>query len=179
VRFEVPGLTIIDLEPDELARAWPLVRMVSPWLNPAAWQGSAEELIAQGGGVISVVAPDGCLHGVATYEPIDKSRAGRVLYVETLVTFELSRRAPVRQYLCDCLERLAPALGCDAIAVSMPVGGSVPKSWRGADWLAGASSDSRQAPSRSCAPGLLFSSSLRRPCPRSRILNSRAIGRGR
>jgi len=157
VWFEMPGLTIIDLEPDELARAWPLVRIVSPWLNPEAWRGSAEELIAHGGGVISVVAPDGCLHGVATYEPIDKSRAGRVLYVETLVTFELSRRAPVRQYLCDCLERLAPALGCDAIAVSMPVGGSVPKSWRSADWLAGAGSDSPQVPSRSCGPGLLFS----------------------
>jgi hypothetical protein len=154
--FEMPGLTIIDLEPDKFARAWPLVRIVSPWLNPEAWQGSAEELIAHGGGVISVVAPDGCLHGVATYQPIDKSRAGRVLYVETLVAFELSRRALVRQFLCDCLERLAPTLGCDVIAVSMPVGGSVPKSWRSADWLAGAGPDSRQVESRSCAPGLLL-----------------------
>ena len=121
----MPGLTIIDLEPDELARAWPLVRIVSPWLNPEAWQGSAEELIAHGGGVISVVAPDGCLHGIATYEPIDKSRTGRVLYVETLVTFELSRRAPARHALCDALDLLGHAFVCRSVVLPLPSKGHV------------------------------------------------------
>lgn len=153
----MPQFTIIDLEADELAQAWPLVRMASPWLDQATWQSSAEELIGHGGGVVAVVAPDGWLHGLATYQPIDKARAGRVLYVETLVTFELIRRAPVRQFLCDCLEWLAPALGCDTIAVSMPAGGTVPKSWRSADWLGGGSRTSTPLATRSCGPGLLFS----------------------
>jgi hypothetical protein len=136
----MPRLTVIELEREELAKAWPLVRAVSPSLGPDDWQETATELIAEGGGVIAVVAQDGCFHGVATYQPIEDRRGGRILYLETMVTFELSRRAPVRQLLCDCLERLAAALGCDSIAVSMPVG-SLPKTWRSADWLAGAARD--------------------------------------
>jgi hypothetical protein len=136
----VPRLTVIELEREELAKAWPLVRAASRSLRADDWQETATQLIAKGGGVIAVVAQDGCFHGVATYQPIEDGRGGRILYLETLVTFELSRRAPVRQLLCDCLERLASALGCDSIAVSMAVN-SLPKTWRNADWLAGAPGD--------------------------------------
>jgi hypothetical protein len=141
----MPRLTVIELERDELAKAWPLVRAVSSSLDPEEWQRSAAELIRQGGGVVAVVAQDGCLHGVATYQPVDKAPASRFLYLETMVTFELSRRAPVRQLLCDCLECLAAALGCDSIAVRMPVG-SLPESWRSADWLAGATHGADRSP---------------------------------
>jgi hypothetical protein len=146
----MPRLTVIDLERDELAKAWALVRAVSASTGVEEWEESASELIARGGGVIGVVAQDGCLHGVATYRPIGDGKGGRILYLETLVTFELSRRAPVRQLLCDRLERLASVLGCDSIAVSMPVG-SLPKNWRSAGWLAGGAAD--PAPS----PGIMLS----------------------
>jgi hypothetical protein len=146
----MPRLTVTELERDELAKAWPLVRAVSASRGVEEWEQSASELIARGGGVIGVVAQDGCLHGVATYRPIGDGKGGRILYLETLVTFELSRRAPVRQLLCDRLERLASVLGCDSIAVSMPVG-SLPKNWRSAGWLAGGAAD--PAPS----PGIMLS----------------------
>lgn len=142
------GLTIIDLGTDDLATAWPLARTASPWLSLDGWKCSVEEIIGHGGGVIAVVAPDGCLHGVATYQPIDKRRAGRVLFIETLVTFELSRKALVRRFLCESLERMSLALGCDGIAVSMPAD-TVQDSWRSGDWLAGTPKEASR--------GLLFS----------------------
>jgi Ni,Fe-hydrogenase III large subunit len=40
--------------------------------------------------------------------------------VETLATFELRRRAPVRQVLIGELERLAKTLGCSGVAFSLP-----------------------------------------------------------
>lgn len=121
--------TSLELESEELAKAWPLVRLGAPWLDLHGWQQSTEELVSRGGGVIAVVAPDGCFHGIATYERIDRQPMGRALFVGTFVTCELSRRAPVRKFLCDAIERLSAVFDCDAIAIVEPTGGYVPASW--------------------------------------------------
>lgn len=121
--------TSLELESDELAEAWPLVRLVAPWLDLRGWRQSTEELVSRGGGVIAVVAPDGCFHGIATYERINRQPMGHALFVGTFVTCELSRRAPVRRFLCDAIERLSAVLDCDAIAIVEPPGGYVPASW--------------------------------------------------
>jgi hypothetical protein len=110
--------TVADLDSRELASAWPLIRTAAPELGPDGWQSLGEALIQRGGGVIAVAAEGGGYLGVATYEPVDKPRSGRVLQVDRLVAFELTRRAPIRRILCEELEELAPQLGCTATVVS-------------------------------------------------------------
>ena len=114
----MPHFTVTTLESDQLAAVWPLVRTAVPGLAPAGWTEFAEALIERGGGIVAVAAEDGAFHGIATYEPAEKLGLGKVLKVETLVAFELSRRAPVRRLLCEALDRLAALLGCTAVAVS-------------------------------------------------------------
>ena len=116
----MPELDIIELDQDELTLAWPLVRTSCPQLKPDRWQALAEALIDRGGGVLGVAAPDRALHGVATYETIDKPRFGRVLQVDTLVTFELTRRAPARQALVGALKQISDERGCTATLISAP-----------------------------------------------------------
>ena len=114
----MPDLDVIELDQDELALAWPLVRTSCPRLEPAGWQALAESLIDRGGGVLGVAAPDRALHGVATYETIEKPKFGRVLHVDTLVTFELSGRAPARAVLVGALRRISEERGCSATLIS-------------------------------------------------------------
>lgn len=114
----MPQLDVIELDQDELALAWPLVRTSSPELDLEGWRATAEALIDRGGGVLAVAAPDRALHGIATYEKIDKPSFGRVLHVDILVTFELSGRAPVRQTLVQALRQLSAALDCSETLIS-------------------------------------------------------------
>ena len=116
----VPQLDIVELDQDELALAWPLVRATSPQLQLDGWQLFAEALMDRGGGVLAVAATDRALHGVATYETIEKPRFGRVLHVDVLVTFELTRRAPARAALMNALTQLSAALGCSGTVISAP-----------------------------------------------------------
>ena len=112
--------TVADLSREELASAWPLVRTVAPEADLDQWESFAAGLLDRGGGIIAVSGEDEVILGVATYEAADKLRLGRVLQVEVLVTFELTRRAPVRLVLCNALDRIAPLLGCKAVAVTAP-----------------------------------------------------------
>lgn len=113
----MPELDVIELNQDELALVWPLVRTASPRLRLDGWRALAEALIDRGGGVLAVAAPDRALHGVATYEMIEKPRFGRMLHVDTLVTFELSGRAPARAILVAALRQLSQALGCSGTLI--------------------------------------------------------------
>ena len=116
----MPELDIIELDQDELALAWPLVRTYSPQLELDGWQAFAEALIDRGGGVLAVAAPDRALHGIATYEALEQATFGRILHVDTLVTFELSGRAPARKVLVGALRHVAEALGCTTTVISAP-----------------------------------------------------------
>ena len=80
----------------------------------------ATDLIERGGGILAARAPDGTIHGVATYEVAKKALLGRVLAVDTLITFELSRRAPARRALCDALDLLGHAFDCRNIVLPIP-----------------------------------------------------------
>jgi hypothetical protein len=118
----MPDLRIRQLDRDDVARAWPLVRSKSRIASLSHWKRFAHDLFERGGGVIAVSAEDGCLHGIATYEPTMTKSFGHVLQVDTLVSFELSRRAPVRHALCDALTGFARLFDCDAVRVTMPDG---------------------------------------------------------
>ena len=110
--------TVQQLTREQLASAWPLVRAGGAILDLDRWLEAGRRLLGNGGGILAVATGEGALHGVATYETVEEVAAGKVLQVDTFVTFELSRRAPVRAVLCDALERLGAALGCDAVSVS-------------------------------------------------------------
>jgi len=112
--------TVAELDRRDLAQVWPLVRSVGPHRRLEDWERHWQELVDRGGGAIGVAGEAGGFLGVATYEAVTKARAGRVLQVGTLVTFELTRRPRIRQILCDELDELAPQLGCAALAVSAP-----------------------------------------------------------
>jgi hypothetical protein len=111
-------LDVVELDYDDIPLAWPLVRTATPQLGLDAWRAAAESVIDRGGGVLAVTAADRALHGVATYEAIEKPSFGRVLHVETLVTFELRVRAPARRALIEALIQLSSALGCCEIVIS-------------------------------------------------------------
>lgn len=119
----MPDLRILSLDERRLALAYPLVRSATR-VGPEQWKKFARDLIAGGGGVLAVEAPDSCLHGVAAYRLAGTLRHALSLQVELLVAFELSRLAPVRQALCTALEALARRRGCRTIQFTMAVGAS-------------------------------------------------------
>lgn len=108
---------LFHLNHQEIDLAWPLARTAHPQLHLDGWKRLAAELKSRGGGVLALAAPDDVLHGIATYEPVEKPRCGRVLSVDTLVTFELNSRAPVEKVLRQGLDRLARQLSCTAVLV--------------------------------------------------------------
>lgn len=114
------GIFAIEhLGEDRLAEAWPVVCMAHSHANAEWWVSEAASLIERGGGVLAARGPDGAVHGVATYEVARKAPLGRVLVVDTLITFELSRRAPARHALYEALELLASAFDCRNIVLPL------------------------------------------------------------
>lgn len=105
-----------DLQKEQLDEAWPVVRTSGLEANAEWWVHDAAELIERGGGVLAARAPDGSIHGIATYELVGKPPLAELLAVEILVTFELNRSAPARRTLCEALEQVATAFGCTGIA---------------------------------------------------------------
>ena len=116
---------IEHLSEDGLAQAWPVVQQSHSHANVYWWISEGSALIERGGGILAARGPDGSIHGVATYEVARKALLGRVLAVDTLISFELRRRAPVRHALCDALEFLASAFDCRGIVLPLPSKGHV------------------------------------------------------
>jgi hypothetical protein len=117
--------TIEHLSDGELADAWPVVCMTHAHANSDWWLAEAAALIERGGGILAARAANGSVHGVATYEVARKAMLGRVLAVDLLITFELSRRAPARQTLVEALELLASAFDCRSVVLPLPSRGEV------------------------------------------------------
>jgi hypothetical protein len=115
----MPAFAIEHLDEQKLLDAWPLLPSTNAEPLPTWWENEALELMGRGGGVLAARAGDGCVHGVATYECVHRPRAGRVLAVDRLVTFEL-KREPVKQALCDALYVIAAAFCCSAVALPLP-----------------------------------------------------------
>ena len=116
---------IEHLSGDQLLEAWPVVRLAQAHANCDWWMSDAAALIERGGGILVARAPDGNIHGIATYAVARKPLLGRVLAVDTLVSFELSRRAPARHALYEALELLANAFDCRSIVLPLPSKGHV------------------------------------------------------
>lgn len=119
------AFAIEHLSESELAEAWPVVSMSRLHAKADWWVSHGKSLIKRGGGILAARAPDGAIHGVATYEVARKALLGRVLVVDTLITLELSGRAPARHALCDALELLASAFDCHGIVLPLPAKGHV------------------------------------------------------
>lgn len=115
----MPNFVVENLKRDRLLDAWPIVRICGPQTNPLWWVNDAKQLIERGGGVLAARALDHIVHGIATFEPLDDRYRGRILAVQELLSFELSEAAPVRRALCDALDDLSLALGCNGIAIGM------------------------------------------------------------
>lgn len=111
---------IEHLSEEQLLEAWPVVRVSNAHANCDWWASEAAALIERGGGILAARAPDGSIHGVATYAVARKAPLGRILAVDTLISFELSRRAPARHALYEALELLASAFDCRSIVLPLP-----------------------------------------------------------
>lgn len=113
----MPIFTIEHLAQSAILDAWPLVRSAGSEPLPDWWENEARALMDRGGGVLAARAPDGSVHGVATYECVHRQAKGSVLAVDRLVTLELNRKEPVKQALAGALQRIACAFCCSAIAL--------------------------------------------------------------
>jgi hypothetical protein len=118
----MPRFAIEHLSDDRLPDAWPIVRMSHSHATADWWMSEASALIERGGGILAARAADGSIHGIATYEIVRKALVGRVLAVDTLISFELSRRAPARRALDEALELLASAFECRSIVLPLAKG---------------------------------------------------------
>lgn len=113
----MPELKVRELRTEEITKVWPLARTAARNNSLLGWTCQVREIASHGGGVVGVAAEDGLFHGIATFEPVEKLRAGRVLRVDTLASFELSSHAPVRRALLTELRRVASRLGCEAVTI--------------------------------------------------------------
>lgn len=119
----MPAFTIEHLDEQKLLDAWPILRSAGTDPLPDWWENEARALMSRGGGVLAARAPDGAVHGGATYECVHRPRAGSVLAVDRLVTFELNRKEPVKEALGGALHMIASAFCCSAIALPLPAKG--------------------------------------------------------
>jgi hypothetical protein len=119
----MPAFTIEHLNEQKLLEAWPVVRSTGADALPDWWENEALDLMSRGGGVLAARAPDGSVHGVATYECVHRPRAGSVLAVDRLVTFELNRKEPVKEALGRALHMIASAFCCSTIALPLAAKG--------------------------------------------------------
>lgn len=112
----MPDFEIAPLQESRIAETYPLVRMARPSLSALEWQAEARSRLRDGG-ILTLVAPSGTIQGLAAWQDAPDSSA---LEVDTFVVFELSRRAPARQALCNALQVLA--MERNKSAVQFPLG---------------------------------------------------------
>jgi hypothetical protein len=107
-------LTVETLGSGRLAQVYPLIRSATR-VTLERWEEFGRQLVASGGGVLAVIAPDECIHGAAAYRPGRNLRHEQCLDVEVIVAFDLSGDDRVRAALCRELERIAAKLECTAL----------------------------------------------------------------
>jgi hypothetical protein len=120
-------LTVQSLGEEQLADAYPLVRTATR-VSQQRWEEFGRELIAHGGGVLAVTAPDGCVHGAAAFRPASNLRYEQSLDVEVIVAFELGGDDRVRGALYRELEKTAAACDCRAVNLTMAAKSADPES---------------------------------------------------
>lgn len=110
VKFDIQAL-----QANELSEAWPAVRS-GPYANIDWWLSEGADVIARGGGVLVARAPNGAVHGVATFRVAAGLAKKKVLRIPLFISLELSRSAPARLALLNSLERIATRLECSHVA---------------------------------------------------------------
>jgi hypothetical protein len=115
----MPNFAIEHLSTRQLSEAWPILHATRAVPVAVWWENEAKDLIRRGGGVLVARTADGSIHGLATYESVDRPHEGRLLEVGKLIAFELNRKEPVRHALCEALDSLALAGGLDAVALPL------------------------------------------------------------
>ena len=111
--------SVSELDESASVAAWPLVRLAHPELDAESWRQSARALQLRGGGVLGLEVENSGVMGIATFEAVDEPRFGRILQVSTIVTAELSRKAPFRRLLMRRLKEVAAALHCSDVLVTV------------------------------------------------------------
>lgn len=114
-------LKVQCLDAAQLANAYPLVRSATH-VSQQRWEEFGRELIAEGGGVLAVISPDGCVHGVAAFQPELNLRHEQSLDVQVLVAFALGGNDHVRDRLFSALEGMAAAHRCRSVNFTMAAG---------------------------------------------------------
>ena len=122
----MPNFTVKPLDLKDIMLAYPLVRMGMPDVHLVEGQDYVGSLLANGGGVLTLVAPDGGIHALACWNLEQHLRHELVLKVDTFVAFELSHRAPARAALCEGLQELADGLGCSTVLFTLESRGLIP-----------------------------------------------------
>ena len=100
----MPNFAIEHLSTRQLSEAWPILHATRAVPVAVWWENEAKDLIRRGGGVLVARTADGSIHGLATYESVDRPHGGRLLEVGKLIAFELNRKEPVRHALCEALD---------------------------------------------------------------------------
>lgn len=123
----MPDLTVQSIGFHRLAQVYPLIRAATR-VSLERWSEFGSDLLRQGGGVLTVMAPDKCVHGVAAYRPNRNLRHEQTLDVEVIVAFDLRGDDRVRAALCHELERIAVDLGCSALNFTVAAKSAEPES---------------------------------------------------
>lgn len=95
--------------PDWLARAEPVHRELRPFPEPYA---TVMERVFAGGGRMRLVAVGGEVASVAVWRSYENTVAGRLLYVDDLVTASIHRSKGAGAAMLRSLEQTARELGC-------------------------------------------------------------------
>lgn len=106
-------------EPLWLARAEAVHRQLRPQL-PLDYLGRMRQVFANGARLMVVVDNERVL-GLGLWRLIENTYEGRRLYVDDLVTDELTRSQGVGKFLLQHLEQQARALGCEVLALDSGV----------------------------------------------------------
>ena len=104
-----------------LDAAYPLVRSLAPGVSVDDWLTYARKARMRGG-LLGLIGPEGTLFGMLAYRHEEHLQRGRILHVDSFITFELSRAAPGRKALCEAAEALARKHGCTAIEIRLDRG---------------------------------------------------------
>lgn len=131
-------LTVTGIDGKQLEEAYALIRTLAPEVTLARWLDFATPIADAGkdkGGVLGVFGEDGSMFGLLTWRKEDCLRYGRVLIVENLVTFELSRAAPARKALSGAVKAIARKEQCSAVRLIVAGRGLVdPGSDKASGW---------------------------------------------
>ena len=131
----MPIFSVVDMDENAAAAAYPLVRTAAPDVSSEQWLDYAG-MIRMRGGLLGLMGPQSTLFGLLTYRNDASLRHGRIFAVDNFLSFELNRDAPGRQALCDAAEALAREQGCAAIEFRLDSRGyAIDRSARTQGWL--------------------------------------------